>query len=210
MGVASAGKTAGDVRAARTSPVGGVIALTVVTLTAYFYFYLYRSLTRFEEDASSEAVRVEVRRTRRFVTAGLLLQFVAVMVLLAGVVPILTDPSSQEEIWKAFEQGRIEVPAGLARANAWSQLLTWIGWIALWAPVFAFLAGALRAEGEPIGSAGFGGVLVGFRVAVGVGGLVGLGGLASAVSYLDAIFYLVLVGCCVSAANDVWVARARS
>lgn len=209
MSVATAGKMANESRATGTSSVGGVMVLTLITFTAYFYFYLYRTLHRFESEAKSDEARAEARRARWCVTAGLVLQSVAVLFLVAGIAPLLMDPGTHEAFWKGLEQGRIDVPPELLRADTLSQFLNWSGWAVFWAPLFVFFLQALRAEGEPAGVAGIAGVIVAFRVVVGALGLLGLASVASAVSSADAILYLVLVACCVAAANAVWIARAK-
>lgn len=201
--------TPDDPRVNRTRSVSAVLFLTLVTLTAYFYFYLYRSLAQFEAAAESDAARQAARRARWSVTAGLFLQFLAVLFLLGGVASLFSDPGADQAFWAGLEQGRLDLPAGLLQADALSQVLTWAGWVVFWAPLFAFFARALQSEGEPVGVAGIAGVLVAFRIVAGLLGLVGLGGVASAVSSIDAILYLVLVGCCVAAANAVWAAHAR-
>lgn len=208
MSVATAGKIADDPRAAGTSSVGGVIVLTLITLTAYFYFYLYRSLGRFETEARSDEERAAARRTRNFVTAGLVLQFLAVLSLLAGIAPLLTDPGHYQAFWTGLEQMRLNLPTELTRADTASELINWAGWVVFWAPIFLFFSAALRAEGEPAGVAGIANVLVGFRILVGLCALVGLDGVAHAMSSFDPILYLVLVGCVVASANAVWIARA--
>lgn len=200
----------GPERVAGTSSVAGTIFLTLITLGVYFYFHLYRSLRRFEADAPSEAGKADARRVRWCVSAGIFVQFVALLVLLGALVPVLSDPAGSESFWNGLSEGRVVVPPGLERADQIAQLANWAGWLLFWAPLFAFLAAGLRELGEPTGSAGFGGVFIGVRLVLGLGGLVGLSGMATAGSAVDSILFLVLVGCSVSAANAVWIARARA
>lgn len=207
MSPASVRRTDGDPRAADTRSVAAVVVLTLVSLSAYFYWYLFGVLGRLEATAPGAPERRAVRATRWWVTAGLGIQLAAVLALLAGVAPILTDPEGHAAFWNALAQGRLVLPVELTRADALSTLLTWAGWIVFWGPLFAFLARTLRAEREPLGASSFALVLMGVRLLVGVLDAVGF---PASVGPLDAIVSLVLVGSCVSATNAILVARAAS
>lgn len=200
----------GRERVAGTSSVGRVVFLTVLTLGVYFYFHLYRSLRRFEEDALSDEGKADASRVRWCVSGGIFVQFVALLLVLGAVVPILSDPAGSEAFWNGLSDGRIVVPPELERADQLSQLVNWGGWLLFWAPLFAFLGAGLREQREPTGSAGFAGVFIGIRLVLGLAGLVGSSGMATAGSALDSILFLVLAGCSVSAANGIWIARARA
>jgi len=195
---------------AGTSSVTGALALTVLTLFAYYYYYLYRSLRRFEEAAPGPPEPSEVRRVRWAVTSGIALQMVAVLVLLAPVAPLLTDPSSQDALWKGIAEGRLAVPAGMGEAASLAELFNWGGWILFWAPPFVLLARALRAYGQPDGVAGFAVVLIGLRILTGLAGLIGWGSSDSTVWALDGLLDVSFVGCFVAATNAVWIARATA
>ncbi len=206
VSVATVHRADDDSRAAHTRSVAAVIVLALVSLSAYFYWYLYGVLGRLDETAPGAPERRAVRATRWCVTAGLGIQFVAVLALLAGVAPVLTDPEGHVAFWNALEQGRLVLPSEPPRANALSTLLNWGGWVVFWGPLFAFLA-RMQAEREPTGAASFALVLIGFRLLVGLLDTAGPPLLAASVGPLDAIVYLVLVGCCVSATNAILLAR---
>ncbi|MDG2305919.1 MAG: hypothetical protein P8R42_14985 [Candidatus Binatia bacterium] len=139
-------------------------------------------------------------------SSGIFLQLVALLLLLGAAVPVLSDPTLIDVLLNGLGEGRVVLPPALERADQFSQLLNWAGWLLFWGPLFAFLGASLREKGEPAGSAGFAGVFIGVRLVLGLAGLVGLTGMATVGSALDSILFLVLAGCSVSAVNAIWIA----
>lgn len=183
--------------------MAGVLVLTVVTLSVYFYFYLYGWLHRLAERTEAPPARAAVLRARTWITVGLGLQFVAFLIPLLALFPVLSNPDDVDALVRGLSDAQLALPAGPAAAMSAATLGNWAGWIVFWVSLLWFLVGRLADAGLPAGAAGFARVLVGFRVLAGLAGLLGAGAVAGAVESLDVVLFLVLVGCAASAVETL-------
>ncbi|MBM4268054.1 MAG: hypothetical protein FJ144_15815 [Deltaproteobacteria bacterium] len=188
--------------------VAKVVVLTALTLSAYYYVWLFRSLRRLELRAADEQQRKNAVGVRGAILLGIGLQIVAILFLATGVAALLSDPFAQESLTLALETGELNLPSSIVTAETLARLFDWASWLVLWVPLVAFLSGALQRHNSGSRAIGVAWILIAVRIVEEPIVLLSGFDLARGVNVLNPLLYLALVGATVAAWNALWTARA--
>ena len=173
--------------------------LSVLTLTIYFYFFLYRRLR--ETEASEPPPASETARWVRYaVTAGLVVQSLAALAWMQPLAELLASSAGPDVVLDSLLSG---ASLEAASATPLAVALTWAGWLLFWLPLLVGLRSIVEAVGGRATWAWIGIGLIVARTLLGLAGALGWGDFATTHGFLDSTLFFLLVGCSAGALGEV-------